>query len=49
MTEEDLRAIFGFLKTVKPVDHTVDNTLPPTPCETCGLLHGGGERNRKTE
>ena len=47
MTDEDLKAIFAFLKTLKPVDHTVDNALPATRCEKCGLSHGGGERNKK--
>ncbi len=47
MTDEDLRAIFAYLKTLKPVDHFVDNTLPPTRCAKCGLVHPGGERNKK--
>ncbi len=49
MTDEDLKAIFAFLKTLPPIDHTVDNALPRTKCEKCGLEHGGGERNKKTE
>ena len=49
MTDEDLKAIFAFLKTLPPIDHTVDNALPRTRCEKCGLEHGGGERNKKTE
>jgi mono/diheme cytochrome c family protein len=48
MTDEDLKAIFAFLKTLPPVDHTVDNALPPTRCEKCGLEHGGGEGNKKS-
>jgi hypothetical protein len=47
MTDEDLKAIFGYLKTLAPVDHYVDNSLPPTPCARCNLSHGGGERNKK--
>lgn len=47
MTDEDLKAIFAYLKTLKPVDHYVDNALPVTKCATCGLEHGGGERNKK--
>jgi len=47
-TDQDLKDVFAFLKTLKPVDHFVDNTLPPTPCAKCGLTHGGGERNKKT-
>jgi mono/diheme cytochrome c family protein len=45
MTDEDLAAIFAYLKTLQPVDHYVDNTLEPTPCEKCGITHGGGSRN----
>ena len=46
MTDEDLKAIFAYLKTLKPVDHYVDNALQPTLCAKCKLQHGGGERNR---
>ncbi len=48
MTDEDLKAVFGYLKTLAPVDHYVDNTLPPTPCLRCNLKHGGGARNKKS-
>jgi mono/diheme cytochrome c family protein len=46
-TDQDLKDVFAYLKTLKPVDHYVDNTQPPTKCAKCGLMHGGGERNRK--
>jgi hypothetical protein len=46
MTDEDLKAIFAYLKTLKPVDHFVDNAMPKTTCVTCNLEHGGGERNK---
>jgi mono/diheme cytochrome c family protein len=46
MTDQDLKDIFAFLKTLPPVDHFVDNSLPPTKCTRCGLTHGGGERNK---
>ena len=46
MTDEDLKAIFAYLKTLKPVDHSVDNALPPTPCAKCNIPHGGGARNQ---
>jgi mono/diheme cytochrome c family protein len=49
MTDEDLKAIFAYLKTLKPVDHYVDNTMSATACATCGLSHGGGERNKKLQ
>jgi mono/diheme cytochrome c family protein len=45
MTDEDLKAIFAYLKTVKSVKHTVDNSEPPTDCKLCGMRHGGGNRN----
>ena len=46
MTDEDLKAIFAYVKTLKPVDHYVDNAQPPTLCGKCRLEHGGGERNK---
>jgi len=49
MTDQDLKDLFAYLKTLKPVDHYVDNSLPPTFCPKCGLTHGGGERNKKSQ
>lgn len=46
MTDEDLKSIFAYLKTLTPVDHYVDNAMSPTPCAVCNLEHGGGERNK---
>ena len=48
MTDDDLKAIFAYLKTLKPIDHFVDNGLPPTMCGKCKLEHGGGQRNGKS-
>ena len=48
MTDDDLKAIFAYLKTLKPVEHYVDNTMPKTKCAKCNLEHGGGERNKKS-
>ena len=45
LTDEDLKAIFGYLRTLKPVKHRVDNTEPPTLCKLCGSRHGLGDRN----
>lgn len=45
-TDEDLKAMFAYLKTLAPVKHAVDNSLPPTPCARCGLRHGAGDRNK---
>jgi hypothetical protein len=45
MTDEDLAAMFAYLKTLKPVHHRVDNTAPPTFCKVCRQTHGGGDQN----
>ncbi len=45
MTDEDLKAIFAYLGTLKPVRHQVDNTERPTPCKLCRQQHGLGDRN----
>ena len=45
MTDEDLKAMFAYLRTLKPVKHTVDNAESPTPCKLCGMKHGGGNEN----
>jgi mono/diheme cytochrome c family protein len=47
MTEEDLRAIWVYLKTLRPVKHVVTNGTPPTRCAVCGNEHAGGDRNRQ--
>lgn len=45
MTDQDLSDVFAYLKTLKPVKHTVDNSEPPSLCRLCLMKHGGGERN----
>jgi len=45
MTDEDIAAMFAYLKTLKPVRHNVDNTEPPTFCKVCRHTHGGGNQN----
>ena len=45
MTDEDIIGMFAYLKTLKPVKHHVDNTLPPTYCKICRQTHGGGNQN----
>jgi len=45
-TDEDLRTMFAYLKTLPPASHRVDNTLPPTACPRCGGTHGGGQDNK---
>lgn len=45
MNDDDLKAIFAYLRSVKPVHHRVDNTLPPTYCKICKGKHGAGDQN----
>ena len=45
MTDEDIAAVFAYLKTLKPVHHRVDNTEPPTYCKVCRQVHGAGNQN----
>jgi mono/diheme cytochrome c family protein len=45
MTEDDLKSVFAFLQTVKPVKHQLDNTEPPTYCRLCKQRHGFGQTN----
>jgi cytochrome c553 len=45
LTDEDLKAMFAYLKTLPAVSHRVDNSKAPTLCKKCGLTHGAGEAN----
>ena len=45
MTDEDLKSIFAYLKTLKPVKHQLDNYEPPTYCRLCKQKHGFGATN----
>jgi hypothetical protein len=45
LTDDDLKAMFAYLKTLKPVRHRVDNSLPPTQCKLCKKKHGAGDQN----
>ena len=47
MTDEDLRDVFAFIKSLPPVKHRVSNTDPPTMCPVCNQSHGLGELNVK--
>jgi Cytochrome c len=44
-TDEDLKAMYAYLRTVPAIAHRVDNALPPTACKKCGLKHGAGDTN----
>ncbi len=45
LTDEDIAAIYAYVKTFKPVKHTVDNTEAATLCKICKQVHGGASRN----
>ena len=45
ITDDDLKAMFAYLKTLAPVKHRVDNSLPPTQCKLCKEKHGAGDQN----
>lgn len=45
MTDQDLKSMFAYLRTVKPVKHRVDNAAPATYCKRCKQKHGLGENN----
>ncbi len=45
LTDDDLSALYAFLRSIPPVAHSVSNVDEPTPCPLCGGTHGLGERN----
>jgi hypothetical protein len=45
MTDDDLKAIFAYIHTVKPVRHNVDNSEPAVFCTVCRQKHGFGDKN----
>jgi hypothetical protein len=45
MTDEDLKAMFAYIQSLKPIQHRVSNEEPPTPCKRCGATHGAGDKN----
>ncbi len=45
LSDDDLKSMFAYLRTVPPVPHRVDNSKPPTACKLCGFTHGAGDQN----
>ena len=45
MTDDDLKAIFAYLRALKPIKHRVDNSESLSECKICQQKHGGGEQN----
>lgn len=44
-TDDDLKAIFAYLRTLTPVHHRVDNSEPVAYCRICRRRHAGGALN----
>jgi len=45
LPDADIKAMFAYLRTVKPVRHRVDNSRPPSECKLCKQQHGAGDEN----
>jgi Cytochrome c len=45
LSDSDLKDMFAYLRTLKPVKHTVDNSEPVAECKLCRQKHGGGAQN----
>lgn len=45
MSDDDLKSIFAYLHTLKPVRHQIDNAEPPNYCRLCKQHHGMGATN----
>lgn len=45
LNDDDLKAIFAYLRARRPVHHSIDKTEAPTECAMCGQKHGFGDRN----
>lgn len=45
LNDDDLKAMFAYLRILPPVKHRVDNSLPPTYCKLCRQKHGAGDQN----
>ena len=45
MTDQDLKDIYAYLRTIAPARHRIDNTEKPSLCKIDGQMHGMGEMN----
>jgi hypothetical protein len=45
LTDQDLAAVWAYLRTLKPVRHRVNNTEAQIYCRLCRQRHGYGNRN----
>jgi mono/diheme cytochrome c family protein len=49
MTDDDLKAVLAYLKSVPQVRHFIDPAEPVATCPACGQEHGGGKLNQAKE
>jgi len=49
LTDQDVKAIYAYLRTIKPVQHRVDNTELARYCKLCRHKHGFGDRNEAAQ
>jgi mono/diheme cytochrome c family protein len=47
LNDDDLKAIYAYLRTLPPSPHFVNNQPPFTLCAICGLEHGSGNMNKR--
>lgn len=47
MNDDDLKAIYSYLRTIPASRHFVNNQLPFTFCKICEQNHGLGEQNKR--
>lgn len=47
MNDEDLKAIYSYLRTFPPAKHFVNTQQPFTHCAICGMDHGLGNKNKR--
>jgi len=49
LSDDDLNAIFAYLRAVTPAKHVIDNIDAPSACAICGGVHPLGKYNRPRE
>lgn len=45
LNDQDLKAIYAYLRTIPPAHHRIDNAEKPSLCKIDGQMHGMGELN----
>ena len=47
INDDDLKAIYTYLRTIPPSQHYISNQPPFTHCAICGQEHGLGDKNKR--